>query len=274
MTRSVLSVRETEALLLIGCYRYLMARQLEEFLLSRTKTTPLSRQVIVRRILRRLATSGLVASTERLVGGRGGGSVGLAYFLTGPGTQLAASLEPGLPKRRPAARGTFLLQHSLITADFALALRRVAAERGDEILEWNCDWKAAERLGESHVVPDAHFVYATADRELEAFLEIDIGTEGTRFFGRKIERYIELFRAGSWQKRFPIWPVVLIVTPTTQRLAALKRTTENAIEREPDAEKLWGRLEFAFAALSKVLAESPLASIWTVAGKTAETGLL
>lgn len=274
MTKSMLSARETEALLLIGCYRYLTRRQLEEFLLADAGMTPLSREVVTRRILRRLTIRGLARATERLVGGRGGGSVGLAYYLTTDGAHFAATLEPGLPRRRPAAKGTFLLQHALVTADFALALRRAATARGHELLEWNCDWKAAQRLGPSAVVPDAHFVYATADRELDAFLEVDLGTEGTRFFARKIARYIELFRSGSWQKRFPIWPVVLVVTPTEQRIAAIKRATENAIEREPDAPKLWKQMEFAFAPLPRVVAESPLASIWSVAGKKAECALL
>ncbi len=38
------------------------------------------------------------------------------------------------------------------------------------------------------MVPDARIVYATCDRELDALIEVDLGTEGTRFFGRRIER--------------------------------------------------------------------------------------
>jgi len=269
----MLSARETEALLLIGCYRYLTRKQLEAFL-PIEKLTPQSREVVTRRILGRLTVSGLVRPTERLVGGRGGGSVGLAYYLTADGARFAASLEPGLPQRHPAAKGTFLMQHALVTADVALALRRAAAERGDELLEWNCDWRATQRLGTSAVVPDAHFVYATPDRELEAFLEVDLGTEGTQFFARKMRGYIELFRSGSWRDRFPTWPLILVVTPTEARIAAIKRATENVIEREPDAAKLQTQFEVAFAALPKVVAESPLAAIWNVAGKKTACALL
>jgi hypothetical protein len=274
MTRSMLSARETQALLLIGCYRYLTRKQMEEFLLADTTTTPLSREVITRRIVRRLAVQGLVADSGRLVGGRGGGSIGLAYHLTAAGSRFAATLEAGQPQRRPAPKGTFLLQHALMTADFALALRRAATLRRDEILEWECDWQAAQKLGLSVVVPDAHFVYATRSHELEALLEIDLGTEGTQFFARKVARYIELFRSGTWQRRFPIWPVVLIVAPTDLRVASIKRAAETVFERQGDPEKLSKQMEFWFAAQPRVIADSPLARIWSVAGCKAERALL
>lgn len=274
MRTVITSARDTSALLLIACYRYLTRIQLQDFLLGATDWTLLSREVITRRILQRLISLNLVAATPRLVGGPGGGSTGVAYYLTASGDQLAASLEPGQPSRKPTSKGTFLMHHAIATADVALAFRRAAARRGDEILEWECDWKAALRVGSALVVPDARLVYATAEHELEALIEIDIGTEGTRFFARKIARYVELFRGGTWRERFPIWPLVLTITPSQQRATALKRATEVLIERQSDATRLIKQTEFGFAALPRVITESPLAAIWSAAGKGADQPLL
>lgn len=275
MTTNVLSARETEALLLIACYRYLSRSQLEGFILEGTQTTPLSRQVISRRIIQRLRDGGFVAALKRLVGGPGGGSTRLGYYLSASGAKLAASLDPGLPPRRPVTGGTFLMQHALMTADVALAFHRAARTHpGHELLEWECDWKAAQRLGSSLVVPDARLVYATNDCELDALLEVDLGSEGTRFFGRKMLRYLELFRSGSWRERLPGWPVILTVAPSERRAAALQRGTEIVLGSQPDRDKLRTQTEFAFAALPRIVAEDPLAKVWRIAGRSGEHALL
>ncbi|MGH3442622.1 MAG: replication-relaxation family protein [Nitriliruptorales bacterium] len=269
----LLSKRETEALLLVACYRFLSLGQLEEFILGGSQTTELSRQVITRRIVQRLRTRGLLAATRRLVGGPGGGSTRMAYYLSPSGLKLAASLEPGLPPKEPRA-GTFLMQHALATADVALAFRRAArTNAGHELLQWECDWQAAQKLRRSAVVPDARLVYATADYEVDAFLEIDLGSEGTRFFGGKIFRYLELFRSGEWRDQLALWPVVLTVAPSESRAAAVARSTETVLGVQPDRDRLLAQTEFAFAALPAVVSD-PLAIVWRIAGRDGTYALL
>ena len=105
-----------------------------------------------------------------------------------------------------------------MTAEVALAFGRAARRyAGHEIVQWECDWQTSQRLGALTVVPDAHIVYKTAKIEFDAFVEVDRGTEGTRRFARKIARYLDLYRGGSWRSHLTVWPVLLTVAPTDVR---------------------------------------------------------
>ena len=272
---TMLSPRETQALLLLASYRYLSRSQIEQFLLQGSDLGESSRNTTSWRILRSLTTRGLVGQTVRLLGGPVGGSARLGYFLTPDGYRLALGLNSSLPPKRPTSGGTFLMQHALATADVSLAFRRAASSNpGHELLEWECDWQAAHRLGNSLVVPDGHLVYASNDYELDALVEVDLGTEGTRFFGRKIQRYLELFRSSSWRHHLPIWPVIITVAPSEIRAAALQRCTETVLARQSDHDKLRAETEFAFAALPRLVLEDPLAKVWRIAGRSGEHFLL
>ena len=272
---TMLSSRETETLLLLASYRYLSRNQIEEFLFDGSDLGQSSRNTTSWRILHSLTARGLVQQTAKIIGGPGGGAARLGYFLTADGHRLALSLNSSLPAKRPTSGGTFLMQHALATADVSLAFRRAARSHpGHELLEWESDWQAVLRLGSSLVVPDGHLVYASRDYELDALVEVDLGTEGTRFFGRKIQRYLDLFRSSSWRHHLPIWPVIITVTPSEVRTAALQRCTETVLARQSDHDKLRAETEFAFAALPRLVAEGPLAKIWRVAGRSDEHFLL
>jgi hypothetical protein len=208
---------------------------------------------MTQRIIDGLRRRGLIAATQRLIGGPGGGSSRVAYYLTARGYRIAASFSPGLPsRRRPPVRGTFLLGHAGMTADVALAFRRAARSRaGHELVDWACDWQTALRFGSSKVMSDAYLVYRTAAYELSAFVEVDMGTEGTRFFARKIERYLDLYDHDSWRTQLRYWPLVLTIVPSATRATALRLATEAVLEsrgfRTDDQV-----VEFRFAALADV----------------------
>ena len=142
----------------------------------------------------------------RLVGGPGGGSARLGYFLTEAGARLAGGARPiGAARRR--GRGTFLLAHSLMGADIALAFERSACSRqGHKLLEWESCEQTAERLQGSRIVPDARLVYTTPAWRLDAYVEVDLATEGTRFYTAKLRRYVDLYRGGAWHSNLPTWP--------------------------------------------------------------------
>ena len=224
---------------LLALCRYLTARQVSEFLFGGSTLTARSRQVIAWRVLRRLVRRGLVALTPRHVGGVGSGSTEAGYFLTPAGLRLAATVHPDLPSRRPTRRGTFLLAHSLALADTALAFHRFArSEAGAEILAWESEWQIAVKLGGSRIVPDARLTYATTERAIDVFIELDMATEGTRFFAQKITRYIELYRDRGWCEFLPAWPLVLTVTPNEARVETLHVAAGAAVEYELAADEL------------------------------------
>ncbi len=263
----VLSKRETEVLHGLSVHRFLFQPHLVEFIFGSSDVTPRSKIVMTQRILDGLRRGGLIAATQRLIGGPGGGSSRVAYYLTAQGYRIAASFSPGLPsRRRPPVRGTFLLGHAAMTADVALAFRRAArSHAGHELVDWACDWQTALRLGSSKVLPDAYLVYRSAAYELTAFVEVDMGTEGTRFFGRKIGRYLDLYGHDGWRTHLRYWPLVLTIVPDATRATALRLATEAVLESRgfrADDEVV----EFRFAALADVIgAPGPIGTIWQVA---------
>lgn len=261
--------RENEVLLRLAGFRYLTRELTEEFLFAGLSLTPLSRQVITRRVLNRLKRKGLILETPRLVG-PAGGTARLVYFPTAAGYKRARSLDSGLPSHRPGSRGTALIGHGLMCAEVALAFRRAARSHpGHEVLDWEYDWQAAQRLGPTPVVPDAHLAYSTSAWLLDAFIEVDLGTEGSRVFARKIEHYLDLYRDGGWRRYLEGFPVVLTVAPSAARAATLRGVTTTVVEGAFDRERIKTVTKFTFTTLADLLGPSgPLGAIWSVAGKS------
>ena len=259
------SLRDLEVLRRLARHRFLSRSQVEAFLFDGANLGDVSKDVLTRRVLKRLTSRGLVSATRRLVGGPGGGSARLGYFLTGDGAAFAGAAGPRRAARR--GKGTFLLAHSLMAADVALAFVRSArSHAGHELLDWESYEQGAAELRGSRLVPDARVAYTTPAWRLDAFVEIDLATEGTRFFSAKIHRYLDYYRSDTWRARLPTWPAVLTVTPTAQRASALRVATEAVVA--PYAERIAQATKFAFAALDDLLgARGPLGTIWQVAGR-------
>lgn len=274
-TPTALSQRETAVLAALARFRFLTVRHVEAFLfLGDESVKESSRLVITRRTLKRLREQGLITRTERAIGGARGGSGSFAYYLTRSGGQTLHTITRSAV-RRTAPRGTFLMRHALATADVALSFLREAEEhREHEMLVWESDWEIAQRIGEDTIIPDAFLVYADTTTELHAFLEVDLGTAGSRFFQSKVERYLRLYRSGLWQRTLELWPTVLTVTPTETRSALLKRSTETVLRAEPGHDQLVLDMEFAFTELDLLIERGPLAQIWQIAGRDGSYQLL
>jgi hypothetical protein len=261
-------LRETEVLVRLACFGYLNSKYLEEFLFDGSTLTTRSRAVTTQQILVRLRRRGLVAATPGLVGGPSGGSARLAYYLTGAGQRLVDTLESrthGHWKRR----GTLFVGHALATAELALAFRRAArSHAGHDLREWESDWDAAEWLQPSRVVPDGRLVYRTPSWEIDAFVEIDLGTERTSRYVAKLREYLSAWRSGSWRARLASWPLVLTVTTSSRRASALRGASEQLLRSQRDALRVTRATEFDFAALPDVHGpKGPLGEIWQVAGR-------
>lgn len=264
-----LSRREREVLTLLARFRFLTRRQIQAFLFeSKNNTKPLSAEVMTLRLTKRLLDKGLISRTNRGVGGPAGGSTSFVYFLTHDGGD-AVPISLG---RRAIPRGTFLLRHSLAAGEVVLAfMRSAAASAGHALVEVATDWECAERLGHGVIVPDLFLTYATLREEILAFVEVDLGTAGSRFFRRKIDRYLALHRSATWEKTLGIWPVVLTVTPTDARARLLRGVTERALAADPGTARV---TEFAFTSLPRLAEHGPLAAVWEIAGGSGRVGLL
>jgi hypothetical protein len=161
------------------------------------------------------------------------------------------------------------MRHGQMTAEVALAFRRAArVHPGHELVEWECDWAAAERLRSAYVVPDARMEYETPKWVQSAFIEVDLATEGTRFFARKIDRYLRLYLNGAWRQHLAVWPIILTVTPSDERASALKAATAPLVTRRYYGLRLSGIVERWFTSLGALVGpHGKLGPIWQVAGR-------
>lgn len=266
------SPRESGILLHLAALRYLSASQISEFVFDASTLSPRSRIVTNRRLLGGLIRRSLVGRTPRLVGGPGGGAARPTYYLTPAGYRLARSLVPSLPLRRLHSSGTFLMRHGLMTAEILLAFRRAARAHADhELIAWECERQVALPLGATLVVPDAYLLYRVGPRKLHAFLEVDMASEHTAYFSRKIRRYLALHRSGGWRKRFPVWPLVLVVAEGAGRATQLRRVSETALS---DEQRYGLAPAFAFASVEALLGTpGPLGPIWEFAGRPGRAAL-
>ena len=118
-------------------------------------------------------------------------------------------------------------------------------------------------------MPDAHLVYATEDRTLDAFVEVDLATEGSRVFAWKIRRYLDLYRGGSWIKHVRVWPRILTIAPTQARSRILRRATETVLEAQLFRDRLTRSTAFGFTTLDELLgSHGPVGEIWSVVGES------
>ncbi len=72
--------------------------------------------------------------------------------------------------------------------------------------------------------------YRAGGTRYHAFIETDLGSEGTRFFARKMKRYIELYESGVWREFVRVWPRILTVALTDVRAASLHRATQAMLD--------------------------------------------
>ena len=268
-----LTARTMAILVLVAKLRFGTQDEIRKFLFAGSAYTLASQRVLTGRSLQRLQAANLVEVLPRAVGGPGGGSASAVYAITMAGLRLAAGLDPSLRGGR-VAHGPFLMRHSLAVADVVLAFHESAVEHRHELTSWEVGWQLVLKLGAGHIVPDAHVVYTTPAVELEALLEVDLGTEGSRFFAGKIGRYLALWRSRTWRSVVSDWPVVLVIAPTEQRVRLLKQATETVLRTQSDRAQVMAGTEFAFVAMPELTTLGPLADIWHVAGRTQITGLL
>jgi hypothetical protein len=266
-------MRAVAVLLLVAKLGFVSQGHLRRWLFAGSPFPATSQRVLVGRVLKRLRQAKLVEVLPRAIGGPSGGSATVVYVITTAGMRLAATYDPSLLGGR-AARGPFLMRHALAVADALLAFHESAQAHDHELTSWEPAWQLALRLGQGRIVPDAHFVYRTPAVEFEALLEVDLGTEGSRFFAGKITRYLALWRSGSWRSVFTDWPVILVITPTEQRARLLKQATEVAIRTQSDRAQVEAGTEFSFTTLTALISEGPLMSVWQTAGTSGLTRLI
>jgi hypothetical protein len=259
---NALSDREEDVLTHLARLHFLTARQVEAFLYGSSALTSRSKTVMTQRLIYALKRRGLVAMRARTIGGPDFGEGRPTYHLTADGLRKSRPLLPGMPTHRRQSLGPSLARHALATAEVILAFRRTAQAQPDhELVGWECDWQAAFPLGSSILEPDAYLLYRAEERRLHAVVEVDMGTEHSGFVARKMRRYLELHRSGGWRARLPVWPAIVVVTPSQARLVQLRRLAQ-AVALLPGGQSDAGA-SFTFASIDELTGEpGPLGPIW------------
>jgi hypothetical protein len=245
-------------------FRFLERRQLQQLLYGDTPVQEHSADVMTRRALQHLTTRKLIAHTQQHLGGPTGGSNAPVYYLTPTGAHHLKQTRAA-PR---APRGMLLARHAVATADVVLAFHRAPrSEAGHQLLGWATDADIGRQLGPLPLLPDLYLTYATDDLEVHAFIEVDLGSEGSRVIANKIVQYLRLWRDGTIHDRLGVWPLVLWVTTNPARARLLARTIERTIDTQSDSAVVARGTEFAVATFAEISHSGVLGPIWRIVGR-------
>ncbi len=82
------------------------------------------------------------------------------------------------------------------------------------------------------LVPDGYFEIVQAGAVHPIFLEADLGTESSKIWKRKVERYLTLALGGEFERLFQRKRFrVLVVFPSERRLEAVRRTVSRRTDK-------------------------------------------
>ncbi len=193
-----------------------------------------------RRALLRLTRLGVLERLPRSVGGVRSGSAGYVYRLANGGQRLAIAhgWQPEWRRRRSLTPGSLFLLHTLQVTE--LHTRLMESERSGrfELLELSAEpscWRKLDGLGTQALVlkPDSFVRLGIGPYEDSYFLEIDRGTEGSRALERQLQLYVAYYLSGTEQRERGVFPKVLWLTETDERVDTIK----DCVQRLPDSER-------------------------------------
>lgn len=169
------------------------------------------------------------------------------------------------------------LEHTLALNDVLIAFELAARAAGHR-LEWRRPGRPLDRptdpLNDRQAVPllpDATLNYLIGERRLQAFLEVDRGTETTARFCRKMRGYLAFWVSGTYGRQTGLRAFrVLVVVPSRKRLASLAVAVETTVkvvaprlDRMPAAclNMIW------FAVQEQLRQDTVLGDPWEAGGK-------
>lgn len=184
-----------------------------------------------RRALIRLVRLDCLARLPRRVGGVRAGSAGFVYALGLAGQHLAVlhRWQPDRRRRRSHVPGTFFLDHTLAIAELHTLLIEGDRSRRFELLELSAEpacWRRYGGIGsqgQATLKPDSYVRLGVGEYEDSYFMEVDMGSEGSQALERKFKQYLAYERSGSEQERHGVFPRVLWLTPTPERVEVIER---------------------------------------------------
>lgn len=191
-----------------------------------------------RRALLRLVRLDVLERLTRRVGGARAGSAGFIYRLALAGQRLAVERgwQPEGRRRRPEIPGTLFVDHALQVAELHTLLTEADCSQRVELLELDGEPACWRSYGGTHgqqctLKPDSYVRLGAGVYEDSYFIEVDMGTEGSRALERQLKLYLDYETNGAEQAARGVFPKCLWLVPDGERADAIER----CIERLPHA---------------------------------------
>lgn len=182
-----------------------------------------------RRALLRLTRLGCLERLARRVGGARAGSAGFIYRLAPAGQRLAVERgwQPEGRRRRSQVPGTLFVDHALKVSELHTLLTEADRSRRIELLELDAEPACHRRYGgiggQLRVLkPDSFARLGAGDYEDSYFIEVDMGTEGSRALERQLKDYLDYEANGAEQAARGVFPKCLWLAPTPKRVSAIE----------------------------------------------------
>jgi hypothetical protein len=197
-----------------------------------------------RRALLRLVRLGLLARLPRAVGGVHSGSAGFIYRLSSAGQRLAIKRgwQAGHGRWRSHVPGMLFLAHALKVAELHTLLIEANRAGRLELLALEAEpvcWRKYGAAGEQRTLkPDSYLQLGIGDYEDSYFIEIDMGTEGSRAVDSKLAQYVAYAASGSARV---VIPKALWLVPDPERAEAVNACIERL---SPPERELFAVAEF------------------------------
>jgi hypothetical protein len=204
-----------------------------------------------RRALVRLARLDVLHRLPQRIGGSGGGSAASVYRLGLAGQRLAAlhGLLPEVQRRRPEIPGTAFVRHTLAVSELHTQLIEADCAGHVELLARETEpacWRRYRRHSVQQAVlkPDSFLRLGIGDYEDSYFIEMDMGTEGSRAIESKLGEYLAYAASGAEQAAAGVFPKVLWAVPDEARANAIQASIKRlrpserelfAVARQADA---------------------------------------
>lgn len=197
------------------------------------------------------------------------------YCLTADGARLvAARNDSPLAQRRrrstDALANPLFVRHALAGADLHCALVSAARAQQGHLCKpgW---WRGEDEASQQFTVhgrtlllcPDGYTHYQAGGDIHHLLVEIDLGTMPLPRLQTKLERYRAYARSGAWHERYPVFPKLLLLTTTPQRIASLHKQLPPLPE-----------LVLLSSTTRDVQEQGPLAPVWQQAGQPEPRSLL
>lgn len=224
--RESLSERDEAVLQAVADHRFLTTRQVE-LLVFTTHATALSAARTCRRVLRRLAGLRVLRHLERRVGGVRAGSASFVWALGPVGDRLAREHRSERARGRSHEPSQRFLAHTLAIADAHVRLVQAAHGGQLDLVTVQTEPQCWRRYTGGHgalsvLQPDLYVVTGAGEYEDCAFLEIDLGNEHLPTLLSKCQQYQSYRASGAEQRDGGVFPVVVWVMSTLDRVQRLR----------------------------------------------------